>query len=73
MATFLQDGYNGHCNNWVRIGLAFTQDWFHLELMHENCAGDNCIAGVQENNRRAEWKRGLVITSLLKKIATNFI
>jgi len=36
---------------------SFLRDRFHLELMHENCAGDICLAVVQENSGRAEEAR----------------
>ena len=39
------------------MDLAFSQNKFHLELMPKDCAGDNCLACVQENNRRAEEAR----------------
>ena len=44
-------------SNLVRIVLAFLRERCHLELILKNCAGDSCLAGAQESNRRAEEAR----------------
>jgi len=54
VTAFPQVGFQWHCGNWVQIDLAFPLDWFYLELMHENSARDNYLAGMHENNRRAD-------------------
>ena len=56
-AKFPRDRSISNRNNLVRMGLAFPQDRFHLEPMIKNCAGDICLARVQENNRSAEETR----------------
>ena len=53
VAEFPLDGSILNLSNLVWIGLAFPKDQFHFELILQNCAGDICLAGVQENNGRA--------------------
>ena len=53
-ASFTQDSSIRNCNKLARIGLAFTRDRFQLELILGSCAGDTCLAGMQDNSRRAE-------------------
>ena len=60
--SFPRDSSILNRNNKVRICLALPRDWFHLELMLENCAGD--IVGMQENNRRSEQARQSLLTTL---------
>ena len=68
---FPRDGSIFNCNNWVRIGLAFPRDRYHLELVLENCTRDNCLPGVQKNRRRAEEARQSPLFEL-RSLRTSF-
>ena len=69
--TFPRDRFHLEPSNWVWINLTFPRDRFHLELMLENCVGDICLAGVPENNRRADAALHLICFELhLRPIQT---
>ena len=72
-ATFSPDDFIWKSSSWVRIGLAFPQGRFYLELMHKNCEGFNCPRGVQEDNRRAGEVRQSLFFELRTAVLVHFI